>query len=269
MPTTSELAARWLVALAFDGARYYLPTFAAAFVFWRWRRDRYDARRVLGRAPSEETMLHDLRWSTATVLVFSATGTIVYFAGQAGILRRYDEIAEHGWPWLFASIVVLLVLQDAYFYWTHRAMHHPRLYPRFHRVHHEARTPSPFTSYAFAVPEALVHAAFVPLVWLVLPLHELAVFVFLLVMIARNVQGHLSIELQAPGTTRHPVWGWLTTTTHHCLHHEHAGFDFGLYSTFWDRVMGTEHPRYHEVFERAANARPAERRARTASASSC
>jgi Delta7-sterol 5-desaturase len=251
--TMLDVLLRWLFTLLIDASRYFVAAGLAFAIFWVWGRERFAARRVLGRSPDQGAMLHDLRWSVSTVVVFSLVGVMVYFSGLAGWLQRRDGgIAALGWPWFLGSIVLLVVLQDTYFYWTHRAMHHPRLYRAFHHVHHAGRTPSPWTAYAFAVPEALVHAAFVPAVWVFLPLHELAVFVFLLFMIGRNVLGHLSIELNAPGFTRHPFWGVFTTTTHHSLHHAHAGFDFGLYFTFWDRVMGTTHPRYHETFEDAA-----------------
>lgn len=242
-----DLVARWLFTIAIDAARYFVPATLAFVLFWVWGRDRFRARRVrAGRSP----IAHDVAHSVGTIFVFATIGTGVWLGGNGGVFRRYDDVAERGWLWFAASIVLLVVLQDAYFYWTHRAMHHPRLYRLFHRAHHEARTTSPWTAYAFALPEALVHALFVPLVWLVVPMHELAVFAFLVFMILRNVQGHLSIELYPSGFTRHPFWGWHTTTTHHALHHAHAGFDFGLYFTFWDRLMGTTHPRYHDTFER-------------------
>jgi sterol desaturase/sphingolipid hydroxylase (fatty acid hydroxylase superfamily) len=242
-----ELFERWLISLAIDAARYFVPASIAFALLWVWGRDRFRHRRIReGRSP----IAHDIARSVSTIFVFSLVGVSVWALGNAGIVRRYDQVAERGWPWLFASIALLIVLQDAYFYWTHRAMHHPRLYRVFHRAHHEAKTASPWTAYAFAVPEALVHAAFVPLVWLVVPMHELAVLAFLVFMIVRNVHGHLSIELGPSGLSRHPFWGWHTTTTHHALHHAHAGFNFGLYSTFWDRLMGTTHPRYHETYER-------------------
>ncbi len=44
---------------------------------------------------------------------------------------------------------------------------------------------------------------------------------------------------------------WLTTTTHHDLHHADRRWNFGLYFTFWDRLMGTEHPDYHARFAAA------------------
>jgi Delta7-sterol 5-desaturase len=147
------------------------------------------------------------------------------------------------------------VLQDAYFYWTHRAMHMPLLYRAFHRVHHSSTNPSPWTAYAFSVPEAVTHAAFLPLAWLVLPLQDAAVFVFLLFMVTRDVLAHLSIELFPSGFTRRRFLGWHTTATHHALHHKYVTGNFGLYFTLWDRWMGTTDARYETTFERVV-ARP-------------
>jgi sterol desaturase/sphingolipid hydroxylase (fatty acid hydroxylase superfamily) len=48
-----------------------------------------------------------------------------------------------------------------------------------------------------------------------------------------------------------PLFDWLTTTTHHDLHHAQAGWNYGLYFTWWDRLMGTEHPEYHARFAAA------------------
>ena len=144
------------------------------------------------------------------------------------------------------TIALLLVLQDAYFYWTHRAMHHRRLFRAVHHVHHLSRTPSPWAAYAFAPAEALVHAAFVPLVTLVVPVHELALFAFLAIMIARNVLGHLGVELLPAGALRRI--GWSTTTTHHALHHHRPHGNYGLYFTWWDRLCGTTDPSYEATF---------------------
>ncbi len=48
-----------------------------------------------------------------------------------------------------------------------------------------------------------------------------------------------------------PLFDFLTTTTHHDLHHAQAGWNYGLYFTWWDRLMGTEHPDYHARFAQA------------------
>src|SRR5262249_3233016 len=80
-----------------------------------------------------------------------------------------------------------------------RAMHHPRVFRWMYRVHHRSHNPSPWAAYAFAPSEALVHAAFVPLVTLVMPVNGWALFAFLGFMIARNVLGHLGVELFPAG----------------------------------------------------------------------
>jgi len=249
-----EPAIVWLQSLAVDSARYVVAAGLAFLVFWRWGRERFRPRLIQGCFPRVARMIHDAKWSASTIVIFSLFGLGAHYGGRCGLLRRYSDVGQYGWAWLVGSVVVLAVLQDTYFYWTHRAMHHRLLYRFVHRVHHRSTNPAPWTAYAFAPMEAVVHAAFVPLAWAVLPLHEAAVFGFLVFMIGFNVSGHLSMELRAPGTSRHPVLGWQSTTTHHALHHQSFRYNFGLYLTLWDRLMGTEHPAYDATFERVAAA---------------
>lgn len=262
----SEPLRIWLVSFAVDLARYLLAAGPAFVIFLVWGRHRFAHRSIFGARPKLAKMLHDFRWSLSTVFLFSLVAVGTYYGARHGIFRRYADIAEYGWTWFAASILVLIVLQDTYFYWTHRAMHHPRLFKRVHRVHHVSTNPSPWTAYAFAPAEALTHAAFVPLVWLVLPLHEASVFVFLAFMIVRNVLGHLSIELYPAGFTRSRFWRWHTTTTHHALHHARFKSNYGLYFTFWDELMKTTHPAYPAAFERLTERETSSSRGQSAAA---
>jgi sterol desaturase/sphingolipid hydroxylase (fatty acid hydroxylase superfamily) len=181
-----------------------------------------------------------------TVLVFSLNGTLIFTASQMGKLCLYTDIAQFGVPYLVVSWVVLVVAHDAWFYWTHRLMHLPALFRWFHRTHHRSVSPTPWAAYSFAVTEAAVQAIFLPLILLVLPLHPLVIFIFLIYMIVRNVMGHAGIEL-LPKSWLVGWWGQLfTTTLHHDMHHAHGRFNYGLYFTWWDRICRTEHPQYRE-----------------------
>jgi Delta7-sterol 5-desaturase len=236
-----------LVMLLVEALRYFLIAGAAFAFFWVWKWERFTSRFIQrGRAK----IGHDLKWSVSTVLIFWVVGIITKRLAGAGIVRAYPHVADRGWLYFGFTILALIVLQDTYFYWTHRAMHHPRLYALVHRTHHASVQTSPWTAYAFSPLEALTHAVFVPLTWLIIPMHEAAVFVFLIFMLLRNVQGHLSIELFPAGFTQHRVFGWWTTTMHHALHHRHYRTNFGLYFTYWDRVMSTSDKRYHDEFEK-------------------
>ncbi len=244
----------WALLYLWDLGRYLLVAGPAFGFFWVWRRAAFADRRIQPRAPKPAQMRAEVKHSLVTALVFSIVGVGVYYGKAAGILRVYPDVAERGWAWLFASVALLVVMQDAYFYWTHRAMHHPRLFSWTHGVHHRSVSPSPWTAYSFAPAEALVHALFVPLALLVVPVHEVAVFAFLSYMIVRNVLGHLGLELAPAWFLRSAIGRAHTTTTHHDLHHRHARANFGLYFTWWDRWMGTEHARYHQELERVVGA---------------
>jgi len=53
------------------------------------------------------------------------------------------------------------------------------------------------------------------------------------------------------GFARSRWLGWLTTATHHDLHHATFRWNYRLYFTWWDRLMRTEHPQYLEHFDAA------------------
>jgi sterol desaturase/sphingolipid hydroxylase (fatty acid hydroxylase superfamily) len=195
-------------------------------------------------------------YSLLTAVIFATVGFATHLAAQAGHLRFYDDISELGWGYWAASVVVLILLQDAYFYWTHRLMHHRRLFRIVHRVHHRSTNPSPWAAYSFAPLEAFVHAAFVPLSAAIMPLHASALFTFLAVMITMNVLGHLGIELYPRGFATGRVGRWLVTSTHHNLHHSGgAGGNYGFYFTFWDRLMKTQRDEYVATFSRITERR--------------
>ena len=100
----------------------------------------------------------------------------------------------------------------------------------------------------FAPVEAILEAGILILAGLLLPLHQITVFLFVTHMIARNVVGHAGIELFPSWWLKAPLLRWITTTTHHDLHHSNGASNFGLYFTWWDKWMNTEHPEYATHF---------------------
>ncbi|HEY8090165.1 MAG TPA: sterol desaturase family protein [Polyangiaceae bacterium] len=247
----------WTTSLAFDTGRYAIAAGVAFLVFWVWGRERWRHRLVQREFPPATNLRREVAYSVCTALIFSGVGTGLVYGTRAGVFRIYPTVGLHGWGYFAFTLVLLPVLHDTYFYWTHRAMHHRRLFKRVHRVHHLSHNPSPFAAYAFAPAEAVVQAAYVPLFALLVPVHVIALFVFLAFMILRNVLGHLGIELFPRPFVRSRWWCWSTTTTHHCLHHRRSGANYGLYFTWWDRLMGTMDPGYEETFEEVASRAPA------------
>ena len=85
-----------------------------------------------------------------------------------------------------------------------------------------------------------------------MPLSVPVIFFFLTYQMVGNAFGHCGHELMPSGFTRHWATKWFTTSTHHNLHHSDVRCNYGLYFTWWVRLMGTEHPQYHERFEGVA-----------------
>ncbi|HEY5946689.1 MAG TPA: sterol desaturase family protein, partial [Kofleriaceae bacterium] len=239
---------RWPLFFAVDALRYAVPASIAFTVFWIWKWDALEHRRIQRRRPSRKAFRREILYSISTAVIFATVGLGTFHLARAGVLHMYPDIASYGWPYWCASIVIAIVVHDTYFYWTHRALHHPLLFARFHRVHHLSTSPSPWAAYAFAPPEALVNALVFPLILLVLPMHDSAAFVFLVYMIVMNVIGHLGIELYPRGFARSRWTRWYSTSTHHNLHHRDFHGNYGLYFTWWDRVMATQHEGYEATF---------------------
>jgi sterol desaturase/sphingolipid hydroxylase (fatty acid hydroxylase superfamily)/uncharacterized protein (DUF2147 family) len=184
--------------------------------------------------------------SLRTAFIFSIIGFSIFLARKAGWLTIYDDFSVRGLSYLAVSLAAMIVAHDAYFYWAHRAMHHPRLFHLFHRTHHQSRTPTPWTAYAFDVPEAIVMLGFVPFWLTFVPMHELGLQAFMTWQIVRNVMGHAGVELSPVSGQPSRLLGWLNTTLHHDLHHQNWQTNYGLYFSWWDRLMGTEHPEYQQ-----------------------
>lgn len=252
----SNLPERIAMGFRFEATRYAMGTLGVFFTFWVLLAPILKNRRIRERRAPGKQIKMELINSLRTICVFVALDIVIFDMAAMGVFKKYDDIAEYGRLYYFLSIPIAIIVHDAYFYWAHRAMHHAKLYKRFHLTHHRSHNPTPFTAYSFAVGEAVVMYAYVPLLMLTMPLHNSALAIVLLVMIFKNALGHCGYEIFPRGTNKHPILKHMTTVTHHDMHHEKAGGNFGFYFTWWDKWMGTEHANYDQRFEMVTARKP-------------
>jgi Delta7-sterol 5-desaturase len=237
-------ASNWPFIWLMDLLRYVAAAGVVVAVLDVAPRAWLQARSVRIGTVAEGQALREFLRSMRTVVVFSLVGTSVLVAFHLGWNRFYLDVAQHGWVWLPISLGILIVLHDTWFYWTHRLLHHRRVFTRTHRVHHLSVAPTPWSAYSFSAAEALVQSMYLPLVLLVVPAHASVVLAWTLWMVLRNTMGHSGVEL-LPRAWVAGWWGrWCTTTLHHEMHHAYSRCNFGLYFTWWDRACKTEHPEY-------------------------
>ena len=192
-----------------------------------------------------------------TAFIYGVVGTATILLGKPLGWKVYHKIEKFGWGWFVASILIAIVIHDTWFYWTHRLMHHRRLFRLFHRVHHESTNPSPWAAYSFAPLEAVMQAGIFPLLTFTVPMHPLAFFLFMIWQIGFNVLGHTGYEYNPSWFMKTWLGKFMNTPTNHVQHHEKMRGNYGLYFNVWDRLMGTNHAdyekRFHEVTSRPAS----------------
>ena len=133
----------------------------------------------------------------------------------------------------------MCIRDSTYFYWMHRAVHSPRLFKLIHLIHHRSTNPSPLAAYAFHPLEAFLEGFIVVLITFLFPVHWSAVMLFSSISIFHDVYIHLGYELIPRRFQQSRVGQYVNTSLYHNDHHRYFEGNYGLYFTFWDRLMGT------------------------------
>lgn len=230
--------------------RYVLAAGLMALIVFFIMRTRWRVRKIQQRKPTADDLRREIFSSIRTAIVFAIVGIVFILLNRAGLTHLYiNESRNEFWTSLFV-LAVMFLSHDAYFYWTHRAMHSRLLYKPMHLHHHRSVTPTPWAAYSLSTSEAFVQASFVPIFLAIVPMYFAELTIFATVQIVRNAWGHCGVELEPRSMPVHRFLGIFTTTAHHDLHHSgHMAYNFGFYLTLWDRLMKTQHPDYVEFYD--------------------
>lgn len=219
------------------------------------------ARRLSRRRwPRASDVFRETIFSLSTQFVFLAVDVWTDWTPTSMIGNMYTSLGDHGLGYYALTVFLAFFAHDTAFYWSHRAMHHPWLFARVHRVHHESVDPTPFATSAFHPFEAAVEslAGLAPMiVFVLMPWHMSVPIVWGTGQILFNVIGHGGFEIYPRRWLEWPILRWKTPAFHHYMHHQRVGGNYGLYFRFWDKVCGTEfkdfEQRYAQIFERESN----------------
>ncbi len=224
---------------------FLLPFVAIPFavLWWLFKRHFFKYRVQQIEKHSTVHFVHDLIES-----IFSTLSFVLLFMVQAkwaekGYVRLYNDFDAQPWYWLPIAIVTWLLIEDAWFYWWHRAMHHKWVFKYVHESHHVSVDSSPLTQNAFNFVESLIVPMGAIVATMLVPSWGPAYFAFQLFGQISNMVAHSGYEF-------YPRWtlSWKTNSTHHNMHHQYFDGNYGTHLTFWDKLCGTEFPDYRERF---------------------
>ena len=183
----------------------------------------------------------EIRWSLLSSVVYAVpAGLAAWVWQERGATRIYSDPQAYPQWWIPLSFVLVLLIHDTWFYWTHRLMHRPAFFRRMHAVHHASRPPTAWAAMSFHPWEALTGAFVIPALVFVLPLHVGVVGAVLLVMSVMGVANHMGWEMFPERLVSGPIGNWIITASHHQRHHERYECNYGLYFRLWDRLCGTD-----------------------------
>ena len=230
--------------------RYYVIAGLAFLVFYILLGKRIGWKKIQLKFPGWSDYRRELFFSTISILIFSLPPLILI---QNNVLRPhttfYASISLHGWVYFFAVFPLMFLIHDTYFYWTHRLIHHPKLFRLFHLVHHRSVNPSPWAAYAFHPLEAFAESLIFVIFLFTIPMTIWHLSVFFVLSLFYNVYGHLGYELYPASFNRHWLGRWVNTSVSHNLHHHYFKGNYGLYFLFWDRMMGTLREDYDSAYQ--------------------
>jgi Delta7-sterol 5-desaturase len=240
----------WKTVLSIIAFRYFIIAGVAFLICYVWLKKKITYKKIQLRFPAGKDYRREILFSFFTIIIFSAVP--FFFLGNQDIKMTttfYSDINQHGHLYFWLAFPLMLLLHDTYFYFTHRLMHHPRLFKLFHLLHHQSVNPSPWAAFSFHPLEAVVEIGIFIVFLYTIPIMKLHLFFFFLFMMLYNVYGHLGWELYPKNFQRSLVGKWVNTSINHNQHHQYFKGNYGLYFLWWDRWLGTLRQDYDTRFD--------------------
>jgi sterol desaturase/sphingolipid hydroxylase (fatty acid hydroxylase superfamily) len=231
------------------GTRYFIVAGIAFIIFYLLINKWIGYKKIQPKFPGPDDYAREIGYSIITICIFAAVPLIILHVKSIRAHSFfYTDIHQYGRFYFYLAFPLMFLIHDTYFYWTHRLMHHAKIFKWFHLVHHLSTNPSPWAAYSFHPLEAIVEAGIFVVFLFTIPMHALHLAIFFFVMIVYNVYGHLGYELYPRGFSTHWLGKWINTSVNHNQHHQYFKGNYGLYFLWWDRWMKTIRSDYDQKF---------------------
>ncbi|KAJ5475995.1 Sterol delta 5-6-desaturase [Penicillium sp. IBT 31633x] len=160
-----------------------------------------------------------------------------------GFAKLYDATSEEPFPYYsFIQIPFFIFFTDFFIYWIHRGLHHPRVYKTLHKPHHKWIMPSPYASHAFHPLDGWSQSVPYHVFPFLFPLQKVA-YVFLFGFI--NLWTVFIHDGEYVANS--PI---VNGAACHTMHHLYFNYNYGQFTTLWDRLGGSYRKPNEELFRR-------------------
>eukprot|EP01061_Rhynchopus_euleeides_P025750 TRINITY_DN4181_c1_g1_i2.p1 TRINITY_DN4181_c1_g1~~TRINITY_DN4181_c1_g1_i2.p1 ORF type:complete len:278 (+),score=102.32 TRINITY_DN4181_c1_g1_i2:42-875(+) len=226
----------YYLILSVGGTLFYLASASFSYYFFFVRnKDQYFpdslAKKDLGKQVGIEIEIAlTSLWKMAFLMLPFA------FFSHRGYSQIYKEWPTDATEWglYMLNFVGILAFTDFVIYWVHRGLHHPLLYKRIHKLHHTYQYTTPFSSHAFHPMDGFLQGCPYYFYAYLVPVHNVQFLIVFVLVNFWTVTIHDQVDFGGMGL--------ISTSGHHTTHHADFWYNYGQYSTIWDRIGGTYMP---------------------------
>jgi sterol desaturase/sphingolipid hydroxylase (fatty acid hydroxylase superfamily) len=222
----------------------------AYFLVWKKFKKRLHNWRIqLKERVDTKQIKRELKNSIYTLLVGATFSSIVIYLSTQGQTKIYTNFSDHNSFFAFGGFFILLLIDDTWFYWCHRLLHHPKIFRFVHLEHHKSVDVNPFTSMSFHFIEPFLLSLLILPVAYFITIYAPVLMIVQIWGLLDNIKAHLGYEFY-PTNLNKSWFRFLTSSTHHNMHHSKFNGNYGVHFRIWDRLLGTEFKDYESEYDR-------------------
>ena len=127
-------------------SKYFLLVISFFILYYIINKQKWIKYKIQQKFPKNREYIREGMYSLITMIIFTCILIGLNSKPIVGYTTRYYEISERGWLYYYLLFIIMFFVHDAYFYFIHRIMHHPKLFKYIHLVHHKSTNPSPWAA---------------------------------------------------------------------------------------------------------------------------
>jgi lathosterol oxidase len=220
----------------FFGYVLYFSTAGLSYIFV-YDKDNFKHPKML-----KNQMALEIKTAVQSIPIMTALTVPWFVAEVRGYSKMYMDSNKYGKWYMVFQFPLFLLFTDMLIYCIHRWLHTPSVYKRLHKPHHKWIVPTPFASHAFHPIDGYAQSLPYHIFPFIFPLHKVAYIALFSIVNVWTVLIHDGEYL-----ANDPI---VNGSACHTIHHMYFNYNYGQYTTLWDRLGGSYRTPDEELFNR-------------------
>lgn len=184
----------------------------------------------------------EIKLALSAIPFMSFLTAICFVLELRGYSKLYWNVSDYPLWYMPFQLFLFLMFTDCGVYFAHRWLHHPWVYKNLHKPHHKWIVSTPFASHAFHPVDGFIQSIPYHVFPFVFPLQKLNYIMLFLLVNVWTVLIHDGEYL-----ANDPV---INGAACHTVHHLYFNYNYGQYTSLWDRLGGSYRKPEDELFNK-------------------